>query len=587
MYYILNGTNQIIAADDSLLALCRVKDINELYLQVAKKETVFDTLSSTNLTLQTLDNSKSFTISKTSLSSLIGSLTLISLDKEIHNEAEKKEEITLNIKDNLLNNSIDIPLAKAVPKIPIVDELALSIDDSLLFDTAKETTVQTFTPPIIEPLDLDTDFDMDLLSDTTEEISIETPAPISTPEIEPASLDMDLLFDTPKETPAPIVEPLDLGTPLDMDLLFDTPKETPAPIVEPLDLGTPLDMDLLFDTPKETPAPIVEPLDLGTPLDADLLFETPVGTPAPVQTPMVEPEPVIAVEPTPTPTPEITEIIIDVEEVSTKIGITPDDYNTFLNEFIENAIELEEDLEGVDTDKRTEAIETLSDLSHVLYLPSIAEIIHQISISNDSNRRSTIDTFYQALSAISILEVKPTEPTVTQPIVEEVIAKPAIIPEPVIEPVIEATPEPIVEVEPQLTIKEQLELNKSSSSNSFGTLSLEGIKPKHFDFQLEEAANDLSLPVELIEEFVHDFIDQAHIETKKMLQSYEEGDLDAIQKIGHLLKGASSNLRINALSDTLYKIQFCEESKNLEVLIKDYWAHFLSFEHQINVISQQ
>jgi HPt (histidine-containing phosphotransfer) domain-containing protein len=563
MYYILNGTNQIIAADDSLLALCGVKHLNELYLQVAQKETVFDTLSSTNLTLQTVNSSRSFIISKTILSSMIGVLTLISLDKEIEEKIEdisnkqspivededeidkllhslsQEEETTLDIRQNLLNdNSDDVansPLDIVTPKIPIVEELALSIDESLLFDTPKETTIQT-PPPIVE------------------ETLVE--------------------------------ETLDLDTSLDMDLLFDTPKETRTPIVEPLDLGTPLDMDLLFDTPKETPSPIVEPLDLGTPLDSDLLFDTPVGTPAPIQTPIVEPEPVIT-EKTVVPTPEIAEIIIDVAEVSTKIGITPDDYNTFLNEFIENAIELEVDLEGVDTSKRTEAIETLSDLSHVLYLPSIAEVIHQIAISNDTNRRSTIDTFYQTLSAISILEatpseqIKPAEVTLTQPIIEEVIEEVIEAPVSIPEPVLEAIPEP------QLTIKEQLELNKVASSKSFGTLSLEGIKPKHFDFQLEEAANDLSLPVELIEEFVHDFIDQAHIETKKMLQSYEEGDLDAIQKIGHLLKGASSNLRINALSDTLYKIQFCEESKNLEVLIKDYWAHFLSFEHQINVISQQ
>ena len=371
-----------------------------------------------------------------------------------------------------------------------------------------------------------------------------------------------------------------------MDLLFETPKESPAPVAEPLDLGTPLDMDLLFETPKETPTPtpVAEPLDLGTPLDDALLFETPVGTPAPVQPPILEPEPVIAVEPT--PTPKIDEIIIDVAEVSSKIGITPDDYNTFLNEFIENAIELQADLEGADIAKQSEAIETLSDLSHVLYLPSVAEILHQVSIANDSNRRTTIDTLYQTLSAISLVEAEPTvatEPIVEQPVIEEAIAQPISVPEPVIETI----PEPSVEVSPALTIKEQLALNTKASSSSFGTLSLDGIKPKHFDFQLEEAANDLSLPVELIEEFVHDFIDQAHVETKKMLESYEEGDLDAIQKIGHLLKGASSNLRINALADTLYKIQFCEESKNLEVLIKDYWAHFLSFEHQINVISQQ
>jgi len=99
---------------------------------------------------------------------------------------------------------------------------------------------------------------------------------------------------------------------------------------------------------------------------------------------------------------------------------------------------------------------------------------------------------------------------------------------------------------------------------------------------MEAAANDLSLPVELIEEFVHDFLEQAHIETDKMLEAYEKGDLDTIQKIGHLLKGTASNLRINPLSDTLYEIQFCEDSNNLEKLIKEYWGHFLSFETQIN-----
>ena len=71
-----------------------------------------------------------------------------------------------------------------------------------------------------------------------------------------------------------------------------------------------------------------------------------------------------------------------------------------------------------------------------------------------------------------------------------------------------------------------------------------------------------------------------------MLEAYEKGDLDAIQKIGHLLKGASSNLRINALSDTLYQIQFCEDPSNLEAYIKEYWGHFLSFEIQINALAK-
>jgi HPt (histidine-containing phosphotransfer) domain-containing protein len=141
---------------------------------------------------------------------------------------------------------------------------------------------------------------------------------------------------------------------------------------------------------------------------------------------------------------------------------------------------------------------------------------------------------------------------------------------------------------PQIQDEEEAEAIETIvevNSESFGTIDLSDVKPIHFDFQLDEAANDLSLPVELIEEFVVDFIDQAHVETDKMLEAYEKGDLDAIQKIGHLLKGTSSNLRINPLADTLYKIQFCEESSQLETLIKEYWAHFLSFENQIKTIT--
>jgi len=97
----------------------------------------------------------------------------------------------------------------------------------------------------------------------------------------------------------------------------------------------------------------------------------------------------------------------------------------------------------------------------------------------------------------------------------------------------------------------------------------------------------LSLPVELIEEFVNDFIVQAHEETEKMLQAYERGDLETVQKIGHLLKGTASNLRINPLSDTLYEIQFNEDLDRVPELVKNYWAHFLSLENQIKLISNK
>ncbi|NOR56859.1 MAG: hypothetical protein GQ531_11735, partial [Sulfurovum sp.] len=212
---------------------------------------------------------------------------------------------------------------------------------------------------------------------------------------------------------------------------------------------------------------------------------------------------------------EIADITININKLSQNIGISTDDYSGFLNEFIDNAIDLEADLQSSDKATRSTATSTLSSLASVLHLPMVGEIIN--NIANAENPDAMLKSFYEVLSRITTTSEEDTT---------------AETPEENLE--LFETPEPEVQVATIASLRKA----KQTNDNSFGTISLEGIKPKHFDFQLEEAANDLSLPVELIEEFVHDFIEQAHIETKKMLEAYEEGDLDAIQKIGHLLKGA-------------------------------------------------
>jgi HPt (histidine-containing phosphotransfer) domain-containing protein len=245
-------------------------------------------------------------------------------------------------------------------------------------------------------------------------------------------------------------------------------------------------------------------------------------------------------------------IIIDVDTISKEIGISTEDYDNFLNEYIDTALKLEDDLKGDQEEKHSQAITTLSHLSNVLHLPMITQIITNIeNNTTDLDKEQPIHDLYSTLTRLTTNKNISILPMDDLPAVEKEITS--------------------IDVSPP---------------TSFGSIDLSNIKPIHFDFRLEEAANDLSLPVELIEEFVHDFIEQAHTETKNMLKAYEKGDLDAIQKIGHMLKGASSNLRIKALSETLYKIQFCEKSNEIEDLIKDYWGHFLAFETQINLTSQ-
>ena len=433
MYYILNETNQIIAADDNLLELCGLSHIDELSLQVALGNTKFD-LSETNIIINTDNNDKTFPISKTSLSSMLGHLTLV----EIQVEEEKTEEDDLSV---------------------------LTLDD---------------TTESIAPLDLDSDL-ISIKSDIEEVGEV-------TETVEEDNELFDLALD-------------------------DEAESTIDSIEDSLDIVTE-DTDIL---------------DLGLSIKEDEAIKD---------------EPV---------TEDTAEILIDIEKISQQIGVSEEDYDTFLNEYIDPALGLEQDLQSTDNAKRSNAISTLVHLSDVLQLPVIGDIITKVDTVPTDKQRETVESFYAALSRITTSQTSQEESKID---LFDVKAE--------------------KEVEPEVTVNEK----------SFGTISLEDIKPIHFDFQLEEAANDLSLPVELIEEFVHDFIEQGHIETEKMLKAYEEGDLDAIQKIGHLLKGASSNLRINALSDTLYKIQFCEDSSNLEHFIKDYWGHFLSFEIQINALAK-
>jgi len=242
-------------------------------------------------------------------------------------------------------------------------------------------------------------------------------------------------------------------------------------------------------------------------------------------------------------------IVIDIESISQEIGISTNDYQNFLNEYIDTALSLEEDLKNTQEKKRYHAINTLSHLSNILHLPVITNIIEQIEKSEIDDRDPLVRSLYATLARFTTTQSNTSE--------EEM----------------------------KFQVENTTTVEKDITTESFGTINLDDVHPIHFDFQIETAANDLSLPIELIEEFVHDFIEQSHIEIEKMLNAYEKGDLNAIQNISHLLKGTASNLHINALSDILHTIQFCEDNSNLEKLIKEYWGHFLYFENQINSTS--
>ncbi|MFT7878758.1 MAG: Hpt domain-containing protein [Sulfurimonas sp.] len=449
MYYITNQNNQVVAADKALLELLGLQNVEALYQKMIKGELSFTSLSPESLTISS-DESEAehhtFNLNSSSLSSMLGELTLNVLTTSEPSEKEDDETISFTEPEKInLTAHEEEPVTAPETEEASKDEDIISIlDEDFLKEPEEETSIAEEEP---EPVDESSDFE-----------------PISIIEEEEVELPTD---------EAPITE------------------EAEAPVTETVEEA------------EKTTAPIY----------------------------------------------------IDIAQVSETIGITPDEYNNFLNEFIDTAISLEKDLNSDNDETQSSAVKTLVHLSELLQLPQLSDAAKAIDEASAQERDTQVESFYNILARVT------TQPTTLSEAEEEML------------------------VAPEMELEEKEE-EGALPEGSFGTIDLSDVKPIHFDFRLEEAAEELSLPVELIDEFVHDFIDQARTETENMLEAYKQGDLNKIQKIGHLLKGASSNLRINPLADTLYEIQFCEDSSKLEALIKSYWAHFIAFEKQMELTSK-
>jgi len=493
MYYITNYNDQIIAADESLLQSLKVENIDDLIKKIILEKISLNIKSSNKLQIVTETDTYSYTVVHSNLSSMLGNLSLIHLEKIEENTDDTKSFMAPEVSEggSLVANIIQ------EAEEEIASESKLEDVDFLLDEASDETLLELDEKEETEQLGDSADKTSEILENEEELYDLSAP-------------DVSAIND-------------DLVTPeLDDNELFDLALPT-----EPLETIDNISLDIDEDTNDSLAAiGVAETSKQTEPLDTD-------------------------------------PIVINIQKVSDSIGISTDDYKTFLNDYIDTAISLEEELQSNDENERSSAISTLTQLADVLQLPKVNEIIQEISIKSTDERPHTVESFYQTLSRLTTEENKNLESS-QEDIVDEVV----------------------LDLNETNDISLDQKEEKAPSRNGFGKIYLEDVKPIHFDFQLESAANDLSLPVELIEEFVHDFIEQGHIETKKMLQAFEEGDLDTIQKIGHLLKGASSNLRINALSDTLYDIQFCEDDTKLEDLIERYWAHFISFEQQIDMITK-
>ncbi len=289
-------------------------------------------------------------------------------------------------------------------------------------------------------------------------------------------------------------------------------------------------------------------------------------------------------------------IYLDVNKISKEIGLSVSDYKLYLDSFIDQSIIDEKRLlEGND-----KVVKNLSNLALTLKIPHINIILLKIQKLPHRERVHLIDEYYTKLALLTLEKPENYEEEIVDDIVEpdndetkeEVLN--SRFSELLQNVESEKRDEETKESDEEATLDEFQDFlpldepkskavseafNKEIKSNTeVKEISFDNITPLPISYNPQTAADELNLPVVLIEEFVDDFIEQAHHDKDHLLASYYQKDMDNIHELGHKLKGAASNLRINELSDILEEIQFCTEHEKLEGLLKKYWGHFLSLE---------
>ncbi len=298
-------------------------------------------------------------------------------------------------------------------------------------------------------------------------------------------------------------------------------------------------------------------------------------------------------------------IYLNVEKISKEIGLSVEDYKLYLDSFIDQSIIDEKRLQEGD-DK---AIKNLSNLALTLKIPNINILLLKIKKLSKAERLPYIDEYYTKLALLTLK--KPDDMEEDDLLIEEdplkspekeeelqstftdllqTIESPKEEKEPSLEIKPESKKEPelapldefeefddleILDLEEKTTPESKPSTVENEENPSF---TLDNVKPLPINYDPKIAAEELNLPVVLIEEFVNDFIEQAHHDKDHLLTSYYQKDMDNIHELGHKLKGAASNLRINELADVLEEIQFCTDYNKLEPLFTKYWGLFISLE---------
>ncbi len=101
---------------------------------------------------------------------------------------------------------------------------------------------------------------------------------------------------------------------------------------------------------------------------------------------------------------------------------------------------------------------------------------------------------------------------------------------------------------------------------------------KNYKFDPQIAANELGLPVDLIEEFIGDFIQQAYDFKEALFEAAAKNDFNNLHILSHKLKGVAANLRIEDAFETLSIINTSSDVSEIYANLKYYYDIILKLE---------
>lgn len=123
---------------------------------------------------------------------------------------------------------------------------------------------------------------------------------------------------------------------------------------------------------------------------------------------------------------------------------------------------------------------------------------------------------------------------------------------------------PIFDLEEETPLKAEAPMlgDYVSSASDDEHLS-ELVRSGTYVYEPQIAADELGLPVDLIEEFIGDFIDQAHEFHDDLYASVKTEDFDNVQILSHKLKGVAANLRVEDAFDVLSVVNVSKDPEKI------------------------